>query len=61
MHGSTTIISSTSIGVKGVTVDNPSLIIPSTMESMSGEYTCFAVNYVGTGSSLPAQLTGKTM
>ncbi|XP_052080325.1 hemicentin-1-like isoform X2 [Mytilus californianus] len=60
LHGSSTIISSTSIGIKGVTVENPSLIIPSAMESMTGEYTCFAVNSVGTGSSLPAKLTVTT-
>ncbi|CAC5383738.1 unnamed protein product [Mytilus coruscus] len=60
LHGSSTIISSTSIGIKGVTVGNPSLIIPSAMESMTGEYTCFAVNSVGTGSSFPAKLTVKT-
>ncbi|CAG2188582.1 HMCN [Mytilus edulis] len=47
-------------GIKGVTVENPSLIIPSAMESMTGEYTCFAVNSVGTGSSLPAKVTVKT-
>ncbi|XP_071148708.1 hemicentin-1-like [Mytilus edulis] len=60
IHGSSTIISSASIGIKGVTVENPSLIIPSAMESMTGEYTCFAVNSVGTGSSLPAKVTVKT-
>lgn len=58
LHGSITVISSASIGIKGVTVESPSLIIPSAMESMTGEYTCFAVNSVGTGSSLPATLTG---
>ncbi|CAC5403637.1 HMCN [Mytilus coruscus] len=57
ISGSTTIISSASIGLKGVTVEEPSLIIPSATEMMSGEYTCFAVNSVGTGSSLPVQLT----
>ncbi|XP_071151133.1 contactin-4-like, partial [Mytilus edulis] len=59
LHGSITVISSASIGIKGVTVESPSLIIPSAMESMTGEYTCFAVNSVGTGSSLPATLTVK--
>ncbi|CAC5394045.1 HMCN [Mytilus coruscus] len=59
LHGSTTIIRSTSIGIKGVTAENPSLIIPSAMESMTSEYTCFAENSVGTGSSLPAKLTGR--
>lgn len=58
LHGSTTMIHSNSIGIKGVTVENPSLIIPYAMESMTGEYICFAENSVGTGSSLPAKLTG---
>ncbi|CAG2242322.1 unnamed protein product [Mytilus edulis] len=36
LHGSITVISSASIGIKGVTVESPSLIIPSAMESMTG-------------------------
>lgn len=60
IRGAITRLSSVSIGIMGVTVDNPSLIIPSAMESMTGEYTCFAVNSVGTGSSFPATLTGIT-
>ncbi|XP_071150586.1 uncharacterized protein [Mytilus edulis] len=59
IRGAITRLSSVSIGIMGVTVDNPSLIIPSAMESMTGEYTCFAVNSVGTGSSFPATLTVK--
>ncbi|CAC5391231.1 unnamed protein product [Mytilus coruscus] len=59
IRGTITRLSSVSIGIMGVTVDNPSLIIPSAMESMTGEYTCFAVNSVGTGSSFPATLTVK--
>ncbi|XP_052080635.1 uncharacterized protein LOC127718601 [Mytilus californianus] len=59
VHGSITRLSSASIGIMGVTVDNPSLIIPLAMESMTGEYTCLAVNSVGTGRSFPAKLTVK--
>ncbi|XP_076088633.1 cell adhesion molecule CEACAM5-like [Mytilus galloprovincialis] len=59
IHGSITRLSSASIGIMGVTVDNPSLIIPMAMESMTGEYTCLAVNSVGTGRSFPAKLTVK--
>ncbi|XP_063412669.1 peroxidasin homolog [Mytilus trossulus] len=59
INGHTTMISSDSLGYLGVTVENPSLIIESAKISLTGEYTCFAVNYVGTGSSLPVQLTGN--
>ncbi|XP_052080609.1 hemicentin-1-like [Mytilus californianus] len=59
IHGSITRLSSASIGIMGVTIDNPSLIIPLAMESMTGEYTCLAVNSVGTGRSFPAKLTVK--
>lgn len=61
IYGSITRLSSDSIGIMGVTVDNPSLIIPMAMESMTGEYTCLAVNSVGTGRSFPAKLTGGTI
>ncbi|VDI13642.1 Hypothetical predicted protein, partial [Mytilus galloprovincialis] len=56
INNSTTVITYDSIGIDGVTVDNPSLTIFSAKESMSGEYTCFAINLVGTGSSLPLRL-----
>ncbi|XP_071150580.1 hemicentin-1-like [Mytilus edulis] len=59
IHGSITRLESDSIGIHGITVENPSLIIPSAMESMTGEYTCFGVNSVGTGRSFPASLTVK--
>ncbi|XP_063412590.1 hemicentin-2-like [Mytilus trossulus] len=57
INGHTTMISSDSLGYLGVTVKNPSLVIKEAMETMSGEYTCFAINSVGTGSSLPVQLS----
>lgn len=60
-NNATTVITSNSIGIDGVTIDIPSLTISSAKESMSGEYTCFAKNYVGTGSSFPTLLTGKLM
>lgn len=40
------------------TIGYPSLTISSAKESMSGEYTCFAINNVSTGSSLPTSLKG---
>lgn len=58
-NNATTVITSDSIAVDGVTVDIPSLTITSVKESMSGEYTCFAINSVGTGSSFPTLLKGK--
>ncbi|XP_063406022.1 hemicentin-1-like [Mytilus trossulus] len=58
INNATTVITYASAGVDGVTVDNPSLTIRSAKESMSGEYTCFAINYVGTGSSFPTFLKG---
>ncbi|CAC5368999.1 HMCN [Mytilus coruscus] len=59
INNSTTVITYDSIGIDGVTVDNPSLTIFSAKESMSGEYTCFAINLVGTGSSLPTRLKAE--
>lgn len=57
-NNATTVLTSDSVGIEGVTVDSPSLTISSAKESMSGEYTCFAINSVGTGSSFPSVLTG---
>lgn len=54
----TTVLTTDSIGIEGVTPDFPSLTIASAKESMSGEYTCFAMNSVGTGSSFPTFLRG---
>lgn len=59
INNATTIITSETIGVVGSSIDNPSITIAFARESMSGEYSCFAVNNVGTGSSLPVVLTGK--
>ncbi|CAC5425775.1 HMCN [Mytilus coruscus] len=56
INNATAVILSGSTGIGGVTLDNPSLTILSAKESMSGEYTCFAINSVGTGSSLPTSL-----
>lgn len=47
------------MGIKGSTVNNPSLLIQKASESMSGKYKCFATNAVGTASSLPLVVKSK--
>lgn len=54
----TTILSSATIGIFNVTVENPSITFQSAELSMSGEYICFATNNIGTGKSAPVYLHG---
>lgn len=49
--GRTIIINHGAVGTQGVTPFNPSLILQSTTKADSGEYTCFAINDIGTGQS----------
>lgn len=60
INNATTVLSSDSTGYTGSTIEDPSLTILSAKETMSGEYTCFAINAVGTGSSFPTTLKGTS-
>lgn len=46
------------LGFEGMSVDNPSLIIPSVGVFMGGDYRCIAINEEGLGISLPATIIG---
>lgn len=50
-EGITRIIRKDTLGVSGVTLDDPTLTINYVSTSDAGSYTCSAENFVGTGSS----------
>ncbi|CAG2214960.1 HMCN [Mytilus edulis] len=50
------VISPGTVGFDGMTVENPSLYIPKVDLFMSGDYSCIAINDIGTGTSLPTTL-----
>lgn len=56
INGTRTILLPGMIGISGVTRDDPYLRIDEVDLSMAGEYTCYAVNKVGTGHSRPVEL-----
>lgn len=47
------------VGVSGVSLENPSLTISFVTTSDTGSYTCFAENIIGTGFSRTVQLEVK--
>lgn len=49
-------ISSGTVGVQGINATHPSLTIEFPVKSDAGEYTCFAVNAIGSSRSLPTLL-----
>lgn len=58
INGTVTMLVAGAVGFGGMTLDNPSLTVLNPTESMSGEYTCFSSNVIGTGSSLAIALKG---
>lgn len=59
INGTRTILLPGMIGISGVTLVDPFLGVDEVDLSMAGEYTCYAVNKVGTGHSRPIELIGK--
>ncbi|CAC5384057.1 HMCN [Mytilus coruscus] len=56
INGTTTMLLPGMIGISGVTTEDPFLGIDEVDFSMAGEYSCYAVNKVGTGHSRPVVL-----
>ncbi|XP_052079369.1 B-cell receptor CD22-like [Mytilus californianus] len=56
INGTTTMLLPGMIGISGVTTEDPFLRIDEVDLSMAGEYSCYAVNKVGTGHSYPVVL-----
>lgn len=54
----TNLIRNGEVGINGVNVDYPSLIINDVTVSMAGEYRCCAINIAGDVCGLPSELIG---
>lgn len=57
----TNLIRNGEVGIDGVTVHHPSLIINDVSVSMGGEYRCCATNKAGDSCGLPSDLIGMLL
>lgn len=61
VNGSNTVLIPGSVGFEGMTIDRPNLVIPIVDMSMHANYTCYAINALGTGESSSILLNGKNI